>query len=46
MILMKLGHDLATTLMTLGEGLMTTGDYLVMTHHGDTDDLCDDTDDP
>jgi hypothetical protein len=48
--LTTLGHDFVMTLMTIDEGLVTilvlTGDYLVMTYHDNTNDLCDNTDNP
>jgi hypothetical protein len=42
-ILMTGGQDLLMMLMTIGEGHMMT---LVTTYHYDTDDPCNDTEDP
>ena len=43
MILMTGGQYLLMMLMTIGEGHMMT---LVMTYHFDTDDPCNNTEDP
>lgn len=49
MILKILGHNLVMTLSLVGEGLsmilMMTGDYIVMSHHVDTNNLCENIDD-
>ena len=45
-----LGHDFVMTLMTIDEDLVAilvlTGDYLVMTYHDNTNNLCDNTANP